>query len=239
MNKLKGIFYTFVSAVLIVACEPVENSYTVDTYMLDVYTIGGNSALIPEFEDTLLKVTNMGEFDLAAGERVCLYVYNHFDAYNPKNSELKIVNVVEKIPTLSIAEREGINSSEYELLMRPISYYYQPSIWVWNNRLNVNALFHALPENTDFVMSIRDIQNDTVNFNLLGKTTAPSDSLHTKLLSYDLNNLKTLLTDDEKAGLNAHEKLTFRIFMKYKDSKDSLMELGCGVEKGEFVNPLY
>ena len=251
MNKLKGIFYTLVVAVLFVACEPVENSYTMDGYMLDIYTVKSNSTLSQELSDTVLSVKNIGDFELQAGDRVCLYLYYHYDLYNIKNNQLKIDNMVAKIPTLSISEREDVNAIDYDLLLGSNNYLlykkdgksyfltYPYNIWLWDNRLNVIASFASKPENVDFVMSLRDVKNDTVNFNLLAKTTAPMDTVCTKLLSYDLKNFRTLLTDEEKDELRRHQKLTFQIFMKNKNSKDSLVEQSWGVMNGKFVNPLF
>lgn len=251
MNKLKEIFYALAAVVLFVACEPVENSYVVDGNILDIYTVNSGMTITQEFDDSLLSVGNIGNFDLQAGDRVCLYLYYHYDLYNIKNNRFGIVDVVDKIPTLSIAERESVDTAGYDMLLGSTNYlmynvgnksYFLPkayNIWIWDNRLNVIASFPSKPQNTDFVMSLRSVKNDTVNFNLLGKTTAPLDTVCTKLLSYDLKNFKTLLTDDEKAQLRTHEKLKFQIYMKNKNSKDSLIEQCWGVMHGEFVNPLF
>lgn len=239
MNKIKGIFYTvFCVALLLVACDPVENSYTSDTYMIDIYTVN-NNYLIPEFDDTLLAVTNFSDFDLNNGERACVNLHYHYDAFNSKNCEFRIINVVEKISDMPLAQREGVDIAGYDLPLTVFPYWYQPSVWLWDNRLNVNAKFAAKPDATDFVMSLRAVQSDTLLFNLFAKTTMPSDTLHTKLLSYDLNNVDDLFTDEEKEGLKGYEKLKFRIFMKNIIGKDSVVERVFDVQKGEFVNPLF
>lgn len=239
MNKLKVIFYSLIATVLFVACEPVENSYVTHGYVPNIYTVNSSYTLTPEFSDSLISVSNIGEFDLQPGDRVYLTLYYYNDLYNPKKNELKIYNVIEKIPTLSIAEHDSVNAADYDLLLRPYGYYFQPSMWVWNNRLNVNVLFASKPEDADFAMSLRGVKNDTVNFDLLAKTTVPLDTACTKLLSYDLNNFETLFTDEEKAGLRTHEKLKFSVFMNNKNSKDSIVEYRWDVVTGEFVNPLY
>ena len=239
MNKLKGLLYTLVVTLLFAACEPVESSYTVDGNVPGIYTVKNGSVLAQELTDSLLTVSNIGDFDLQVGDRVYLALYYFYDLYNPKNNELKIVDVIEKIPTLSVTERDSVNAAGYDLPLRPYGYYFQPSMWVWDNRLNVNALFAAKPEDVDFVMSLRNVRNDTVNFNLLAKTTAPMDTACTKLLSYDLNNFGTLLTEEEKVGLKNHKKLNFCVFMKNKTAKDSLIEQRWDVATGEFANPLY
>lgn len=239
MNKLKGLFYTLVATLLFVACEPVEYSYTMDGNVPGIYTVKSGSILAQELTDSLLAVSNIGDFDLQVGDRVYLTLYYFYDLYNPKNNELKIVDVIEKIPTLSVTERDSVNAAGYDLLLRPYGYYFQPSMWVWDNRLNVNALFASKPEDVDFVMSLRNVRNDTINFNLLAKTTAPKDTVCTKLLSYDLNNFEALLTEEEKVGLKNYKKLNFFVYMKNKNSKDSLIEQRWDVSTGEFANPLY
>lgn len=240
MNNLKGIFYTAVlSVLLLVSCGPIENTNTFDIVKLDIYTVNAGSTLTEEFDDSSFTVRNFSDFDLQIGDRVCLFVHGYFDFYNPKNSYQEIRALVEKIPTLTITERGAVNESDYDLPLRSYDYCCQPNTWLWNNRLNVNALFAAKPEATDFVMSLREVRNDTVCLNLLAKSTMPSDTLFTKLLSYDLNNIDSLFTSEERDSVKKHEKLTFRIYMKNKNSKDSLVEQTWGINKGEFVNPLF
>jgi hypothetical protein len=96
MNGVKGIFYALVGFVLLVACEPVENSYISDTYLLDIYKVNNNTSLTAEFGDTSLFVSNFSEFKLKPGDRACLYLQSHLDAYNSKNNSLRIVDVVEE-----------------------------------------------------------------------------------------------------------------------------------------------
>ena len=231
MNKLKFIFPVLLSVLLIaVACEPVQNSYVVDSYSVDVYMVNGNATLTPELGDTILRVSNFSSYDLEPGDRACICLHYHFDAYNSKNCELKIADVMEKIETLELDPRENTADESYDL---PIGVYdynlCKPYAWVCNNRVNVNALFKAKPAATDFVMSLAGVKQDTLLLNLRAKTTAPSDTAFTKLLSYSLDGIGNMLTDEEKAGLQGHEKLKLRVQMK-----DGWID----VSTGEFVNPL-
>lgn len=240
MDKLKVIFLNVIVAVLLlVSCGPMENSYVSDSYTIDVFTVNNGATLTPEFDDTLLRVKNFADFDLQPGERVSLHMHKHFDAYNPKNSYLEIVDLLEKIPTLSIAQREDVVPDGYDLPLGVSPYFYQPSIWVWDNRLNVNALFRAKADATDFVMSLRDIRKDTVSLNLLAKSDEPTETLSAKLLSYNLENIDALFTNEEKEALKGYKKLVFNIYMKNKDKEDKLSDKLYFVEKGEFLNPLY
>ena len=113
MNRFKFISGAVLSVLMLfVACDPAENSYTADTYTVDVYTVGSYNTLTPEFEDTLLTVSNFSSFDLTPGERVCLYMHQHFDAYDSRANKLEIVQIVERIPTLYLTPREEVDASE-------------------------------------------------------------------------------------------------------------------------------
>ena len=239
MNRVKGIFYALVGFVLLVACEPVENSYISDTYLLDIYKVNNNTSLTTEFNDTFMYVNNFSEFKLKPGDRACLYLQSHLDAYNSKNNSLRIVDVVEVIPTLAIEQRDALDAAEYDLPLRAKAYYYNPAIWIWDNRLNVNAVFAANPDATDFAMTVRGVAKDTVMVNLLAKTTEASNEYSSRLLAYDLANIGEMLTPEEQEALKSYEKLIFRIYLKNKGKDGQLIEIPYFVEKGAFANPLY
>ena len=239
MNRVKGIFYALVGFVLLVACEPVENSYISDTYLLDIYKVNNNTSLTAEFNDTFMYVNNFSEFKLKPGDRACLYLHSHLDAYNSKNNSLRIVDVVEVIPTLAIEQRDALDAAEYDLPLRAKAYYYNPAIWIWDNRLNVNAVFAANPDATDFAMTVRGVAKDTVMVNLLAKTTEASNEYSSKLLAYDLASIGEMLTPEEQEALKSYEKLIFRIYLKNKGEDGQLIEIPYFVEKGAFANPLY
>ena len=239
MNRVKGIFYALVGFVLLVACEPVENSYISDTYLLDIYKVNNNTSLTAEFNDTFMYVNNFSEFKLKPGDRACLYLQSHLDAYNSKNNSLRIVDVVEVIPTLAIEQRDALDAAEYDLPLRAKAYYYNPAIWIWDNRRNVNAVFAAKPDVTDFAMTVRGVAKDTVMVNLLAKTTEASEEYSSRLLAYDLANIGEMLTPEEQEALKSYEKLIFRIYLKNKGKDGQLIEIPYFVEKGAFANPLY
>lgn len=240
MTKSKIIFSFFIGILLFfTACDPIENSYIYDSYQVNVFTVTGSKKLKPDFLDTLLSVNNFDKYDLKTGERACLYLHDHLDIYSPKNSYLEIVNLVEKIPTLDMPQRESIDDSSYNLPLNVNMYYYNPSIWVWNNILNINVVFAAKPEATEFVMVLHGIKDDFVDFNLLAKTTEPSDKYSSKLLSYNIKDITTLFTDEEKEALKGYEKLKFRINLKNKGEDDKLLDKPYFVEKGDFANPLF
>ena len=239
MNRVKGIFYALVGFVLLIACEPVENSYISDTYLLDIYKVNNNTSLTAEFNDTFMYVNNFSEFKLKPGDRACLYLQSHLDAYNSKNNSLRIVDVVEVIPTLAIEQRDALDAAEYDLPLRAKAYYYNPAIWIWDNRLNVNAVFAAKPDAIDFAMTVRGVAKDTVMVNLLAKTTEASEEYSSRLLAYDLANIGEMLTPEEQEALKSYEKLIFRIYLKNKGKDGQLIEIPYFVEKGAFANPLY
>lgn len=243
MKRITGILVSLVSMFLLVSCEPGEVYHYEEGYISNIFTVN-KATLQPEFEDTLYRVINHpNDFGLETGDRAHILLHYYFDAYSGKKPEWDIVSVVEKIPTLDIAPREDVDASSYDLPLDIYEYEllqsYQWPIWIWDNRLNVNVRFGSVAEKTDFVMSLRGIENDTVRLNLLAKTTAPSDTLYTKLLSYDLNKINTLFTEEEKNSLQDYEKLIFRIYLKNKDANGNMCEEKWGVMKGQFVNPLH
>lgn len=241
MSNIKGIFFALVCMLSVMACEPVQNELTYDTDILDIYTVKNGNVLVPEFYgDSSVYVDNIKDFDLQAGDRVTLILHYHFDAYNTKENYLKIMELVEKIPTLSMSPRDGAEDVAYGLPLGVMDYlYYKPHMWVWNNRLNVNVLFDANPETTEFKLTLRGIANDTVTMNLLAKADEPLEKKSAKLLSYDLADLPGMFSDDEKVALKSYEKLKFRVYMKEKDKDGKLLDRPYTVVTGEYANPLY
>ena len=240
MDKLKGIFYT-VFILLFCACDPVEPEFTYDEKFLDIYTVKYGNALVPElYADSTIYVSNFSDYGLKFGDRVTLVLHYHLNAYDSKDNYVNIVELVEKIPTLSITPRETEDDAEYDLPLGVRDYMaFKPYIWVWNNRLNVNALFAANPETTSFRMSLRGVANDTIMMDLLAKADEPLEEKSTKLLSYDLVNLEAMFTDAEKEALKSFEKLKFRIYMKEKNKDGKLLDRPYNTVTGEYANPLY
>lgn len=247
MNKLKGIFYAIAAAVLLfTSCEPVQPTYVVSSYSSNIYTITEDLKLAPEFEDTLYRVNNVGDFGkfgLEPGDRAHLILHYYFDAYNGKGGELNIYSNVEEIATLPIMPRGSVDANDYEMPLGLYSYelLYANTYptWIWDNRLNINVSFAAKPSATDFVMALRGVEKDTVRLDILAKTTLPSDTVNSKLLSYDIKNITEMFTDEEKSALREYEKLTFRIYRKNKKVTGELYDVACGIYAGEYVNPLH
>lgn len=243
MNRLAGIFLSLVALLSLFSCGPGEVYHIEEGYVSSIYTVN-KATLQPEFEDTLYRVTNHpNDFGLETGDRAHILLHYYFDAYSGKQTEWDIVQVIEKIPTLDISPRESIDTASYDLPFSGLDMYelygaYVRPEWVWNNRINVNVKYNAVPEKTHFAMTVCGISNDTIKLNLLAKTEQTCDSVRTKLLSYDLNNISDLLTDDEKSAVNGYEKLKFRVYLKYKDIEGKLHNNSFPIIVGDIANPL-
>ncbi|MBO7230273.1 MAG: hypothetical protein J6V20_02545 [Bacteroidaceae bacterium] len=242
MNKFSGIFLTAVSVFTFLACGPGEISYVEEGYLSGIYT-ANKATLRPEFEDTLYRMNNKPwDFGLETGDRAHVLLHYTFDAYNGKGVEWEIVNVVEEIPTLSLSPREEIDSSVYDMPFDGYTYYelydsYMRPEWVWNNMINVNVKYKAVAEKTQFVMAVRGVSNDTINLNLFAKTEQLSDTARTKLLTFDLNDIGSLLTDEEKVAINGYERMKFRVHLKYKDKTGKLHDNSFPIMVGDIANP--
>lgn len=247
MNKLKGIFFAITATVLLfTSCDPVQPSYVISSYSSNIYTITEDLKLAPEFEDTLYRVNNISEFDkfgLEPGDRAHLILHYYFDAYSAKGAELNVYSTLEEIATLPIVPRDSVDAGDYGLPLGiyPYELLYANTYptWIWDNRLNINVSFAAKPAGTDFVMALRGVEKDTVRLDILAKTTLPSDTVNSKLLSYDIKNITEMFTDEERSALREYEKLTFKIYRKNKKVTGELYDVACGIYAGEYVNPLH
>ena len=90
----------------------------------------------------------------------------------------------------------------------------------------------------DSISTYRGVSNDTINLNLLAKTEQPSDTARTRLLTFDLNNIGSLLTDEERVAINGYERMKFRVYLKYKDKEGKLHDNVFPIVVGDIANPV-
>ncbi|MBQ8336198.1 MAG: hypothetical protein IJY44_01550 [Bacteroidaceae bacterium] len=246
MNRLFRIFPLAVIAVAaLVSCGPAVNSNEEWGYESHVYTVD-KYALRPEFADTFYRISNFSDFtdQLKDGDRAHVLLYFYRDFYSSKGREWKIINVVEKIPTLEVTPRKNIDADTCDMPFTGITPYelssrYLWPTWLWKSKLNVNVSFKSVAADTKLAMEVRNVVNDTVHMNLLGKSYAASDSVHTKLLTFDLTGIEGLLTSEEAASLKEYEKLKFMMHYKHVTKKDSVFDNAVPVYYGEFSNPMH
>ena len=243
MNKFTGIFLVLISLFALWACDPIENSYKQEGYISRIYTVN-KAALRPEFEDTLYRMTNEPwEFGLETGDRAHVLLHYKYDAFNGKGVEWEVFKVIEEIPTLNLTPREEIDADTCDMPFSGLTPYelydsYMRPEWVWNNMINVNVVYKAVAEKTRFAMTVRGVSNDTISLNLLAKTEQPSDTARTRLLTFDLNNIGSLLTDEERIAINGYERMKFRVHLKYKDKEGKLHDNVFPIVVGDIANPV-
>jgi hypothetical protein len=245
MNGIKSIFFTAIAVVLLlVSCMPAEQSFTQEAYKSYIFTVN-KATLKPEFEDTLYRVSNNPwDFGLETGDRAHILLHFYYDAYSGKKPDWEITEVYEIIPTRTIVARDSFDTTGYDLPFTSrtpyeVSDHYLHADWIWENRLNVNMTFKAVPDSTQFAMVFDGVSGDTVRLNLMAKTMRPSGKKVSKLLTYDLNGIADMLTDTEKGKLKNYETLKVRVNAQYLDMKDSVFNYSFNVRNGEFVNPLH
>lgn len=242
-NLFRILFISVASVAILASCEPVQNSFTQEAYFSDIYTVNKHT-LQPEFEDTLYRIKNFDSFadTLKTGDRAHILVHYFYDAYSGRGAEWNIVRVIEKIPTDTLAARD-VNETDFNLPLSGIMEYellskYLYPAWVRNNRLNVNVLLKAVPDSTDFAMTVREVKSDTVSMNLYANTSKATTTKVSKLLTFDLKNIADMFTETEKSNLAKYENLKFRVHFRYRDDKDSLFNYRSPVITGNMANPL-
>lgn len=242
MKKFFSLLVAFISVIAFWSCGPVTPEGTFEQYLETIYTVK-KSAAVPEFEDTAFYVKNIDEYGLVTGDRVHMGLHYYYDAYSGKKGEWNIVKMVRKIPVRSIVARENIETSEYDMPFEGLVFYelfdsYLWPDWIWENRLNINVGFKAPAEKTQIEMVMHGVANDTIKLHLVAKSDENSNIATTQLLTYNLEDIPSLLTEEEKDGLKEYEKLNFRIYYKLKDG-DKLKDTNFTIKRGEFKNPLY
>ncbi len=242
MNRLFGTISFFVALFSLASCGPAEVTWVEEGYVSNIYMVN-KATLRPEFEDTIYRVTNNPwDFGLETGDRAHVIMHYYFDAYSGRSTQWDIVRVVEEIPILPVTNRDSIDTFSYDMPFAGVNTYelydrYLHPAWVWNNRLNVNVVYKAVPENTQFAMTVRGVSNDTINMHLLAKSEQLSDTARTKLLTFDLNNIGRLLTNDEKVAIKGYDRLKFRIHLNYKDAEGKLHDNSFSVMYGDIETP--
>ena len=236
-------FFNMASALLfsvaLFSCEPAEQGYTYDYYLDNIYTVNKHR-VIPEFDDTMLMVSNMDQFAFQTGDRVHMTLRNYYDSNTMPKPQLSIYNVVEVIPTLPLVGKESVDTAEYNALFNNLHQYefldrYAQPVWVWDNRQNINISFFGVKDDASFVMAVRGVGEDCVELGLYAKARRVGKVTNTRLLSFDLSNVADFLSDEEKAKVAGIDSLKTRIYLKRED-EGKVKEVS--ILGGKFANPL-
>ena len=234
MNIMKRQLKIFLSLAvatvfsMVVSCGPAEGGYTEEAYFDDIFTVN-KSTLQPEFSDTSFMVSNVLNYGLNTGDRAHLVLHYYWDAYSGVKPEYKIHEVVEVIPTREVSAMDSTVLAEYNTLMKLDYYelddrYYKP-VWVWNNLQNINVVYNGYFDSVDFKLMLRGVlaSEEAIEFDLVAKSAYTTNVESTKLLTFDLTKVGSMLSPAQKNSLASCDSVKTKIYCKSKNSEGEIV----------------
>ena len=234
MNIMKRQLKIFLSLAvatvfsMVVSCGPAEGGYTEEFYFEDIYTVN-KSTLQAEFSDTSFMVSNVQEYGLNTGDRARLVLHYYWDAYSGLMPKYSVLQVVELIPTREVTAMDTTVLAEYNTLMKLDYYelmdrYYKP-VWVRNNLQNINVVYTGHSEFVDFKLMLRGVSESegAIEFDLVAKSTYTTNVESTKLLTFDLTKVGSMLSSAQKNSLASCDSVKTKIYCKSKNSEGAIV----------------
>ena len=222
MKKLFDFALVSFAALMLFSCEPAEQGYTVEQYYDNIFTVN-KSAVVPEFSDSTLIVSNISQYGLQTGDRAHMILRYYFDYETMKKPELKVYQIINVIPTLSLVPKEEIDTLVYNTPFNKLHKYefmdrYAQPVWVWKNRQNINISYFGLRDDASFAMSVTGVNEDCVELELRAKAKRSGNVTASRLLTFDLSNVADYLTEEHKKSIAGIDSLRTRIYFNREEN---------------------
>ena len=204
-----------VVAVIMWACGPAEQGFTMEYELQGLYTV--NKARVePEFSDTFLFVRNIDDFELETGDRAFLHLHYYYDAYSGVAPQWNIRQVIKKVPTYPLLSMADVDTAAYCTPitgLQPLNFFneYEALTWVWKEKQNISIKYKGVEDGASFALAVRGVKDGYVELQLFVDARESNKETST-LLTFDIANIKDFLSDDEKALLS--DSIKTKIFAK-------------------------
>ena len=243
MKKFFALIFSSVALLsFFQSCDNPENEYVIDSSRDNIFTVreitGSRVVVSPEFQDTIYWVSNADKYGFEVGYRARMILREYFDSNTMKYPECTVEKIVETLPVYPLTPADAIDASEYTTPVSGFKLYFnwgydELPIWVWDNIQNINIKYKG--DNPSFAMTVIGVDGDCIELQLLIKADGNTAQESTKLLSFDLNGLGAILTENEKSSLASYETLKTVVYFKKLDEDGSLKNEP--TEECEFDNP--
>ena len=140
-----------------------------------------------------------------------------------KKPELKVYQIINVIPTLSLVPKEEIDTLVYNTPFNKLHKYefmdrYAQPVWVWKNRQNINISYFGLRDDASFAMSVTGVNEDCVELELRAKAKRSGNVTASRLLTFDLSNVADYLTEEHKKSIAGIDSLRTRIYFNREEN---------------------
>ena len=222
MKKLYSLIAVLATVVFMGSCEPAEIGATQTWYYYGIYTVN-KATVAPEFSDTNLFVKNIDDFDLKTGDRLFLTLQCYYNFYSELPPQWSLIEVGRVIPTYPLSSKAEIDTTEYEtpfLELCPVNFFeeFTALTWVWKDKQNICLKYKGEKEGARFAMTVRGV--DAAGYVVLDLhiDAEESDNITQALLTFDISNVRDLLSDEEKALLPEGKEIKTKISVKRTDN---------------------
>ena len=243
MKKIFGLMFASMAMFLMTSCNPAELGESWDLYIDDIYTVNKH-AVVPEFSDTVIMVSNMEGQQLKTGDRARMVLRYFYDSSTGKKPEYSIYKVYDIIPTHNLDTIATIDPLVYNAPFKQLEFYeffdrYAYPVWVWNNCQNINVSYYGLKPGAQFAMAVKGVDKEYLELELFAKATRSNDDITTVFLTYDLSNAGDFLTQEQKRSVESYDTLKTRIYLnrEIKDEKGNASIEKINFIGGKLANP--
>ncbi len=225
MKKLYSMVAALVVAVIMWACGPAEQGFTQEYTLQGLYTVN-KATVAPEFSDTFLFVRNIDEFDLKTGDRAMLLVHYYYDAFSGVAAQWNVKEVLKRIPVYPLTSKSDVDTAKFKTPitgLQPLNFFndFDAMTWIWKGKQNICIKYKGVEETASFALAVRGVKDGCVELELYVDAEENEKEIAT-LLTFDISNIKSFLTDAEKAQLPAGQEIKTRIYAKRTMNGDTI-----------------
>ena len=243
MKKLFGFISACAAMLLVASCEPAEWGEKFEYYLDDIYTVNKH-AVVPEFSDTFIMVSNMDSYPFQTGDRARMILRYYYDSSTGKKPQYSIYYAGDKIPERPLDSIAAVDTVAYSTPFKHLEYYefsdrYASPVWVWNGCQNINITYYGVKDSADFVMAVKGVDKEYLELELFAKAKRVNEALTTVFLTYDLSNVGDFLTAEQERAVASYDSLKTRIYLnrEYKDENGKAVVEKINFVGGKLANP--
>lgn len=216
MKKLYGTIAALVAVIIMWACGPAQQGFTQEYTLQSLYTVN-KATVAPEFSDTFFFVRNIDDFDLKTGDRAMLLVHYYYDAFSGVGAQWNIKEVLKRIPVYPLCSMSDVDTAMFKTPitgLQPLNFFndFDAMTWIWKGKQNICIKYKGVEETASFAMAVRGVKDGYVELELYVDAEENEKEIAT-LLTFDITNIMSFLTDAEKAELPAGQEIKTRIYV--------------------------
>ncbi len=232
------LFSAFVALFFVsISCDDANS--TSDGTIQGIFTVNRNF-LYPEMQDSFYRVDpgDISAFDLNEGDRAFMTLQYEIDnTMGSAFAKWSLKSVEEKLSVSALTAIADVDTVEFsspvvglsEMLVATPSPVVQSDLviaadWYWNKKQNFNLFFYGNGSVGDFQFSPMGVSKDTLCFALNSKI-AKGDEPTIQLVTFDLSNVRTMLSAKDAGLLAELDSFCINVTTKVLDPDKNVVKI--------------